>query len=133
MLLDRGAGRPRPLQRTERWLRILDLLAPKARPSRRCRRWPAGITGPVLAQELEALVQTVLDQCRTLAPYSDDARWVRARQVTARALALSTLARDVFGKPAKRLTAGCLEPIVDALDGPPSGPTRRRWPVTCTA
>ena len=34
------------------------------------------------------------DQCRTLAPYSDDARWVRARQVTARALALSTLARD---------------------------------------
>jgi hypothetical protein len=74
------------------------------------------ITGPVLAQELEALVQTVLDQCRTLAPYSDDARWVRARQVTARALALSTLARDVFGKPAKQLRR-CLEPVVDALSG----------------
>ena len=110
-----AAESTRPLQHTVRWLRLLDVVAQGATAP------PLGpvagrITGPVLAQELEALVQTVLDQCRTLAPYSDDARWVRARQVTARALALSTLARDVFGKPAKQLRR-CLEPVVDALSG----------------
>ena len=107
--------RTRPVQRTERWLRILDLLAVgSAAPPL---PYVSGrITGPVLAQELEAVVQTLVDQCRTLEPYSDDARWTRADQVAGRAVALSTLARDVFGKPAKQLRKN-LEPIAAALAG----------------
>lgn len=109
------ADTSRPLQHTERWLRILDLVAtgstapPLPLVSGR-------ITGPVLAQELEAVVQTLIDQCRTLEPYSDDARWVRASQVASRARVLSALARDVFGKPAKQLRKN-LEPVVTALAG----------------
>ena len=112
-LVDTAAETTRPLQNTERWLRVLDLLAlgslepPLGAVSGR-------ITGPVLAQELEAVVHTMLDQCRTLEPYSDDARWTRAHQVATRAASLSTLSRDVFGKPAKQLRKN-LEPIVDAL------------------
>ena len=109
------ADTSRPLQNTERWLRILDLVAtgstapPLPFASGR-------ITGPVLAQELEAVVQTLIDQCRTLEPYSDDARWARANHVASRARVLSALARDVFGKPAKQLRKN-LEPVVTALAG----------------
>lgn len=91
----------RPLLHTERWLRILELLAQgSAAPLPYVK---GRITGPVLAQELEAVVQTLRDQCRTLEAYSDDDRWARAHAVALRASALSTLARDVFGKPAKQL------------------------------
>lgn len=109
------ADNTRPLQHTERWLRILDLVAQGSSepplPSVTGRT-----TGPVLAQELEAVVQTLMDQCRTLEQYSDDSRWVRANQVAGRAWALSVLARDVFGKPAKQLRKN-LEPVVSALAG----------------
>ncbi len=109
------ADHTRPLQRTERWLRILDVLA--AGSSAPPLPYVEGrITGPVLAQELEAVVQTLVDQCRTLEPYSDDGRWARAHQVAGRAIALSTLARDVFGKPAKQLRKN-LQPIAVALAG----------------
>jgi len=103
----------RPLQHSQRWPRILDLLA-QASTEPPLRQIAGRITGPVLAQELEAVVQTLRDQCRTLDAYSDDARWVRAEQVAERAVALSTLARDVFGKPAKQLRKN-LEAIVEAL------------------
>lgn len=103
----------RPLHRSERWLRILDLLdqATTAPPL----GGVAGrLTGPVLAQELEAVGQILIDHCRTLEPYSEDPRWARAHQVAGRAVALSSLARDVFGKPAKRLRRS-LRPILNAL------------------
>lgn len=103
----------RPLQHTQRWLRILDLLA-TASTSPPVRVAAERLTGPVLAQELEAVVQTLLDQCRTLEPYSEDARWSRAHQLAGRAVTLSMLARDVFGKPAKQLRKH-LSPINEAL------------------
>lgn len=102
-LLDAAlADGTRPLQRTERWLRILDLLAGG------CAEPPlplvvGRITGPVLAQELEAVVQTLGDRCRTLDEFSADERWVQAHEVAVRGRALSRLSRGVFGKPAKRL------------------------------
>ncbi|MFT3860303.1 hypothetical protein [Micropruina sp.] len=108
-----AAESARPLQHTERWLRLLDVLAQasSAPPLTVAGR----VTGPVLAQELEAVMQTLFDQCRTLEPYSSDARWARALQVANRAVALSTLARDVFGKPAKQLRRH-LEPVAQALE-----------------
>jgi len=112
-LLAAALADDRPLQHSQRWPRILDLLA-HASTQPPLRQIAGRITGPVLAQELEAVVQTLRDQCRTLDPYSDDARWVRADQVAGRALALSTLARDVFGKPAKQLRKN-LETIAGAL------------------
>lgn len=96
------AERGRPLLHTECWLRILDLLA-QGSSDPPLPYVKGRITGPVLAQELEAVVQTLRDQCRTLEAYSDDERWARAHAVALRASALSTLARDVFGKPAKQL------------------------------
>ena len=112
-LAETAAEATRPLQNTERWLRILDLLA-QGSLEPPLHAVAGRITGPVLAQELEAVVHSMLDQCRTLEPYSEDARWTRAHQVAARASALSTLARDVFGKPAKQLRKN-LQPIVDGL------------------
>ena len=108
-----AAETTRPLQYTERWLRILDLLAVAATDPP-VHAVAGRQTGPVLAQELEAVVQTLLDQCRTLEPYSEDARWARADQVAQRAVTLSTLARDVFGKPAKQLRKH-LSPVSEAL------------------
>ncbi|MCW3156487.1 hypothetical protein [Micropruina sonneratiae] len=96
------ADTERPLQHTERWLRILDVLA-QGSTTPPLPYVKGRITGPVLAQELEAVVQTLRDQCRTLEAYTDDERWARAHVVAGRASALSALARDVFGKPAKQL------------------------------
>ncbi len=101
-LLDAALADPRPVQQTERWLRILDLIA-EGTAAPPLPQVAGRITGPVLAQELEAVVRTMRDLCRTLDSYSDDARWTRANLVAERAWALSTLARDVFGKPARRL------------------------------
>lgn len=120
----------RPLQHTQRWLRILDLLA-TASTSPPVRVAAERLTGPVLAQELEAVVQTLLDQCRTLEPYSEDARWSRAHQLAGRAVTLSMLARDVFGKPAKQLRKH-LSPISEAL-AHTLRRTRSRSSVTCMA
>ncbi|MFT3971125.1 MAG: hypothetical protein QM695_12825 [Micropruina sp.] len=101
--LDAALADPRPLQRTERWLRILDLVAQGVTEPPRPQ--VAGrITGPVLAQEIEAVVRTMRDQCHTLDRYSDDLRWARADQTARRALTLARLSRGVFGKPAKRLS-----------------------------
>lgn len=114
-LLDAALADPRPLQHTERWLRILDLLAQGATEPP-LPHVAGRITGPVLAQELEAVVRTMRDQCRTLDPYSEDVRWARALEVAERAWTLSTLAREVFGKPAKRLRRR-LAAIATALRG----------------
>lgn len=102
-LLDAAlADTARPMQRTERWLRILDLLARGA--AEPPLPLVAGrITGPVLAQELEAVVHTLCDRCRTLDEFSTDERWAQAHEVAVRARALSRVSREVFGKPAKRL------------------------------
>ncbi|MFT4215578.1 MAG: hypothetical protein QM619_00095 [Micropruina sp.] len=102
-LLDAALADPRTLQNTERWLRILDLLADGVAEPPLLPHVAGRITGPVLAQEIEAVVRTMRDQCRTLDPYSDDVRWVQAHEVANRAWALSTLSCDVFGKPARRL------------------------------
>lgn len=113
--LDAALVDPRPLHRTERWLRILDLLA-QAATEPPLPQVAGRLTGPVLAQELEAVVRTVRDQCHTLDSYSDDTRWARADQIARRALTLARLSRRVFGKPAKRL-ARRLSDIVAPLDG----------------
>lgn len=112
--LDAALLDPRPLYRTERWLRILDLLA-EAATEPPLPQVAGRLTGPVLAQELEAIVRTMRDQCHTLDSYSDDARWARADQIARRALTLSRLSRRVFGKHAKRLTRR-LSAIVAPLD-----------------
>ena len=114
-LLDAALADPRPLHRTERWLRILGLLAEGA-VELPLPHVTGRITGPVLAQELEAVVRTMRDQCRTLDSYSDDVRWARAHRVASRAWALSTLSREALGKPAKRLRKR-LAAIATALSG----------------
>lgn len=102
-LLDAAlADNARPLQRTERWLRILDLLA-RGSTEPPLPLVAGRITGPVLAQELEAVVHLLHDRCRTLDEFATDERWAQAYQVAVRARALSRLSRGVFGKPAKRL------------------------------
>lgn len=112
-LADAALADGRPLQHTDRWLRVLDALA-RASVEPPLAGVAGRTTGPVLAQELEAVVQTLSDQCRTLESFSEDARWARAHDLGRRALALSTLARDVFGKPAKQLRRE-LVAVVEAL------------------
>lgn len=112
--LDVALVDPRPLHHTERWLRVLDLLA-EAVTEPPLPLVTGRLTGPVLAQELEAVVRTMRDQCRTLDRYSDDVRWARAAQVAGRALELAILSRRVFGKPARRL-AHRLSAIVSPLE-----------------
>ena len=109
------ADNARPIHRTERWLRILDLLA-RGADEPPLPVVAGRITGPVLAQELEAVVQSLCDQCRALDEFCDDVRWTRALAVAVRARTLTTLAVGVFGKPAKRLRRR-LEPIVTGLEG----------------
>lgn len=112
--LDAALADPRPVHRTERWLRLLDLAAQGATEPP-MPQVAGRITGPVLAQEIEAVVRTMRDQCHTLDRYSDDLRWARADQTARRALTLTRLCHGVFGKPAKRMSRR-LAAIVAHLD-----------------